>query len=303
MTIQQLNYILEVYNTGSIAMASKNLHVTQSGISQSITKFEKELDIKFFDRTKSGCALTIEGKNLIKDVFQIVNKVEEFQDKVKLQNNILTGNLEIAATASLFMTVLSKTLPLFKSDYPGVELSVSVKNIQNVLSGIKHGMIDLGLCIIDENVKNAGIFTYDTILNGKLYACVSKESPLAKYNTLNSTQMHKYPIVLANGAFMEKQIKKLFREHDPINILFRSNNNEVLKRVVSDNLGISFFVDLGLQNDPYILNGNIVNIPISDFDSEFTYGWVHLADKYISLPEKKFLSYIQTAIEEVYSLN
>ncbi|MBI0580043.1 LysR family transcriptional regulator [Neobacillus cucumis] len=63
MHIEQLEYIVRVAETGSISIAAKDLHISQSGISQSITILEDELDVKLFKRNRRpGTVSTNEGK-------------------------------------------------------------------------------------------------------------------------------------------------------------------------------------------------------------------------------------------------
>lgn len=62
MTIQQLQYILEVSRAGSITQAAKNLFVTQSSISCALGALESELGIRIFDRSWQGVTPTEEGR-------------------------------------------------------------------------------------------------------------------------------------------------------------------------------------------------------------------------------------------------
>ena len=65
MTIQQLQYVLEVYRAGSVSQAAKNLFVGQSSVSVSITNLEKELGYPIFTRSKNGVALTPQGRDVV----------------------------------------------------------------------------------------------------------------------------------------------------------------------------------------------------------------------------------------------
>ncbi|WP_454191220.1 LysR family transcriptional regulator [Paenibacillus sp. Marseille-Q7038] len=48
----------------SFSKAAEELFLTQSAVSQAITKLEKELEISLFYRTSKGVVLTTEGKLL-----------------------------------------------------------------------------------------------------------------------------------------------------------------------------------------------------------------------------------------------
>lgn len=64
MTIQQLRYIIAVVENGSITEAAKKLYISQPSLSNSIKDIEKEAGITIFIRSRSGIALTKEGRSL-----------------------------------------------------------------------------------------------------------------------------------------------------------------------------------------------------------------------------------------------
>lgn len=49
MNFEQLEYLKEVIETKSMSIAAKNLHVTQSAISQSISLLEKEFGVQLLN--------------------------------------------------------------------------------------------------------------------------------------------------------------------------------------------------------------------------------------------------------------
>ena len=54
MTIQQVQYILEVSQTGSISRAASNLFLAQSNLSSAIRSLEQELGFPIFTRSNRG---------------------------------------------------------------------------------------------------------------------------------------------------------------------------------------------------------------------------------------------------------
>ena len=58
MTLQQLRYLIEVAEKGSITEAAKNLYISQPSLSGAIKEIEKESKITIFNRCRAGVALT-----------------------------------------------------------------------------------------------------------------------------------------------------------------------------------------------------------------------------------------------------
>lgn len=65
MTFQQIKYLLEIYRTGSIATAAKNLYLVPSSLSIAINNLEEELDCQIFSRSKKGMVPTPRGLEII----------------------------------------------------------------------------------------------------------------------------------------------------------------------------------------------------------------------------------------------
>lgn len=83
MTFQQLQYILEIARTGTVAGAAKALFISSSSVSISLNALEKELGYPIFTRTQKGLVPTASGSQVLDYADQIcrthalLNKVGE----------------------------------------------------------------------------------------------------------------------------------------------------------------------------------------------------------------------------------
>lgn len=81
MTIQQLQYLLEVSRTGSITKAAKSLYVAQSSVSNAISALEDELGFQIFSRTWQGVAPTKEGQRVLTHAVHIMEHHRQMMEK------------------------------------------------------------------------------------------------------------------------------------------------------------------------------------------------------------------------------
>ena len=79
MTVQQLQYVLEVNKAGSITRAAKNLFVTPSSVSAAITSLEKELGYLIFERSWQGVQLTTIGKQVVNHASYICERLQQIE--------------------------------------------------------------------------------------------------------------------------------------------------------------------------------------------------------------------------------
>ncbi len=80
MTFQQLQNILEIYRCGSISQAAKNMFVSQSSLSVSLSSLESALGFPIFTRNAQGIFPTAEGMQVIEHASRICESYKSLQN-------------------------------------------------------------------------------------------------------------------------------------------------------------------------------------------------------------------------------
>ena len=65
MTLQQLNDVIAIAETGSFNRAAERLYIAQPSLTNAIKELEKELGMILFNRSGKGATLTAEGVNFL----------------------------------------------------------------------------------------------------------------------------------------------------------------------------------------------------------------------------------------------
>ena len=81
MTLQQLRYIIEIVNSGSMSAASEKLFLTQPSLSMTVKELEQELGIEIFLRTNRGISLTNDGVEFLAYARQVVEQVDLLESR------------------------------------------------------------------------------------------------------------------------------------------------------------------------------------------------------------------------------
>ena len=140
-----------------------------------LSKFEKKLDCKLFDRIKNKIYLNENGKKTLEYVNVILNEIELLKKDVKktqsMSNEIIIGSPSPSVTW-YFSSKLRKYLPNMFIDTQIIEQD-NIKKMLDVQS------IDMALSM--ENIKSENIISmpYAEIRH---YLTVHPSHPLAKYN-------------------------------------------------------------------------------------------------------------------------
>ena len=83
MTLQQLKYIIEIVQCGSITMAAQKLYITQPSLSKAVSDLEKEMGITIFCRSNRGVILSEDGAKFLSYARQVVDQAELLEHTYK----------------------------------------------------------------------------------------------------------------------------------------------------------------------------------------------------------------------------
>ncbi len=268
MNFEQLEYLKEVIETKSMSIAAKNLHVTQSAISQSISLLEKEFGVQLFKRSRNGTIPTDEGKLIITKVLEILKKTDELKDEIQSLKSSYIGELKIATVPSVFMTYLPKALSKFKKDFPQIKVTIMEMENKEVMEQVNQNKVDLGLIALFNSIEHKfpeHIVFHSFHSQGTFKVIVPKDSILAFNKELQLMDIKEYPFVIYGRNFYNDLIEDFEQRYGPLNIIFKSTNSEVIKKSVSEGVGISLLSSLMLIDDPYLESGRIISIPLTGY--------------------------------------
>lgn len=77
VTLRQLQYLVAVAESGSFSKAAKICHAEQSTVSQQVRTLEEKLGVELFVRNIMPIRTTSEGKLVVAQAKEILNKVED----------------------------------------------------------------------------------------------------------------------------------------------------------------------------------------------------------------------------------
>ncbi len=98
MNFNQLRYIVEIVETGSISKAASNLFISQPNLSNQITNLENEIGKKIFYRNNRGVTLTSYGVEVYHYAKSIVKQFEIVENKLLTKSN--ENKIKIASFGS-----------------------------------------------------------------------------------------------------------------------------------------------------------------------------------------------------------
>ncbi|QCR31141.1 LysR family transcriptional regulator substrate-binding protein [Lysinibacillus sp. SGAir0095] len=186
----------------------------------------------------------------------------------------------------------------FSKDFPQIKVTIIELENKEVIEEVKENKVDLGLITLFNSVGDRfpeQITFHSLHSQGTFHVIVPKDSPLAFNKELQLMDIKDDPFVIYGKNFYNSLIEDFEKNYGPLNVIFKSTNSEVIKKSVSEGIGISLFSSLMLIDDPYLESGRIISIPLTGYPLNFNllYGGIYSKNRSQSRLVKKFLEYFE----------
>lgn len=296
MTLEQLEYIVEVAKEGSLTKAAQNKHVTLSAISQALSNLEAELGISLFSRSHLGAVPTPEGKIIIKKAFEVLGKVQELWEEAENYTNPLSKELRLATIPGP-LTLLINSASSFKTDYPHLRTQITEKGTQEILEDVLHDKLDFGLIIIHPHLlkKCEGLsLVFEPLFEVKTVLGVTTNSPLAHQPSITPDELRKYPFILYNDHYVKTFVDDFVQAYGPVDILFTSNITDVITNELRHKLAVTIGLDYSFMRDPEIITLEL-DFP---YQQPVYLGWVRSAERHYSHITMSFINRLQNDLKQ-----
>ncbi|WP_407310157.1 LysR family transcriptional regulator [Desulfosporosinus sp. SB140] len=287
MRLEQLIHLVEVAKYKSISLAAEHNYISQPAISSSISKLEDELGTILLKRTTQGVYPTEVGETIINKALGILEEIKEI--KQIANSSILTGHVSVGMIPSMCNKIIPCVIADLKLRQPNIEVDLLEEESIDIFQGIQSGKIDIGGVILTQEIQGKDICS-EELFHDEFLIYVGKKSPLAEKKSVSLEEALKYPIVAYNNEFRNNGgISSILKDYAIPKVSFRFSNFEIIKRVISEGIAISFFPKFMAKDDAYFKTGEVIPIYINDVKLEMTVGLIWSKRFPISLATKEFI--------------
>lgn len=218
MNLLHMKQALVVAKCGSLGKASEELLIAAPNISRSIKELEADLGITIFDRTQNGMKLTPEGEEFLefaKSILGQIDQVENYYKKGHPKKQTFSISVPRASYICEAFAEFSKSL-----SKDAAEIFYKETNSQRTINNMLNHDYKLGIVRYAENydmyfktmLEEKG-FTYELITEFTYKIIMSKDSPLAKLDTISTNDLADYiEIAHADPYVPSMPISKVVKE-------------------------------------------------------------------------------------------
>ncbi|SAL41695.1 LysR family transcriptional regulator [Caballeronia peredens] len=145
METRNLKYFLAVVDAGSVTRAAEVLDIAQPALSQALSRMERDLGVKLFERTRRGAQLTSAGEAIVEDVRLSVARIDAASHRAREIGAQRGGRLTIGFASAALFSLLPRAIAALRAEVPNVELVLKEMSNAEQASALEKGSIDIGL--------------------------------------------------------------------------------------------------------------------------------------------------------------
>jgi DNA-binding transcriptional LysR family regulator len=251
MNIYHLKYFVDAARFQSVSLSAKENLVSHSAVSQAIKSLEAHFEVNLVFHSKRRFQLTPEGELCFTEGQKIISQLADVKDHLQANRHIVRGTLNIWAPQSLIAESIYKSLALFQSKYPQVQVSIKPGAAALVRSAVLSGEAHLGIMIDDghmDQFEHANIKTGDFILickNKKTATLLNEKAEVIVTSREKIEVLH-----------LKKNFKSKFKTELKIKMEVMSWG--VIKNLVEKGFGIGYVPDYCVSHE--LAAGQLVKI-------------------------------------------
>ena len=145
MDLRLLEIFCHVYEERSFSRAAERLGLTQPTISGHIKALEDTFDTQLFDRLGRTIRPTPAGEVLYSNGQRIIEGKERTLEAMRRFLGRLEGRLRLGASTIPGEYLLPSLIGRFREAHPGIQVSLQIRDSQEILNGVLADDFELGL--------------------------------------------------------------------------------------------------------------------------------------------------------------
>lgn len=298
MTLQQLKYVIQIVQYGSITMAAQKLYITQPSLSKAVSELEQEMGITIFLRSNRGVILSEEGTKFLSYARQVVEQAELLEQTYKHNEPIK----RVFAVSSQHYAFSVNAFVALVKEYGQEKYEFSLRELRtnDIIEDVYTQRSELGILFLSN-------FNHEVILRilknkelqfvkeftAKPHVFVSRKNPLAIRKYVTRKDLLLYPRLtydqgINNSFYFSEELHST--DESPKSIIVSDRATLFNLLIGLDGYTISSGI---LSSD---LNGtDIISIPLES-DERMEIGYIHSTDYPLSRLATRYMEHFRTYI-------
>lgn len=250
----QLQYFVEVANTGSFTVAARRIRVVQPTLSSSVKQLEESLGYHVFERVpRRGVRLTRRGRRFYDEANKLLRQADALEKFVRVRDEQLTGTLQLGVYQPLSVFRTPQLLRAFQQLHPDVVVDVSEGSQERLVELLSENRVD---AVVSYSLTEFSRWDVEILTTIKPHAIVGTQNSLASRKSVTLQRLAEEPLVLLDLPYTGAYYQGLFTAQDLTpQVAYRIEGYETVRSMVAEGFGVSVLSHRPQHNHTYVGDG------------------------------------------------
>ena len=198
MTLQQLNYIITIADTGSLSKAAGRLFISPPSLTAAVRDLEAELNVRLFNRTSHGTTLTVDGQAFLPYARNVITEYRSLLDAYghpeKQRQRFAVSTQHYSFAVKAFVEAVSKV------DVAEYELALRETRTLQVITDVATSRSEIGILFLSEangkvvrKLLSQNALRFIPLITCNAYVYLWRGHPLAGHAFITYHDLAPYP--------------------------------------------------------------------------------------------------------------
>src|SRR5919108_6391602 len=196
--LEDLTAVRTIAETGTFTAAARAMKVAQPALSRGISRLERELGGRLFDRLPRHAAPTALGEALASAAARTLAEVERAREEAMAIARGAAGRIRMSSLAG-GIPALARGITRFQHRHPDVALDLRTLDAEAAVLALHEREIDIATLpgsALEPAMRSRRLARWRVVL------AVRPEHPLARRRSVTITQMAEHPLLMLAPEFM-----------------------------------------------------------------------------------------------------
>lgn len=151
MTIEEIQWMTELFRVRKMSKAAENLYVSQPALSQCVQRIENQLGFKLFERSNKGLNPTPKGQLFYEASLRITNTYQQFLYQAELLDRQRLQEITIGMAPFLSYCCSVSILSSLRKRFPEIRFQIREGSTSDLLEAVQRN--DIQLAVINEAAR------------------------------------------------------------------------------------------------------------------------------------------------------
>ena len=125
---EDLQLFMRTAALGSFSNVGREVGLLPGQVAAAVKRLERDLDVRLFARSTRSLRLTAEGEQYLPFAREVLDTLQEAQDRVRRESTQLQGLLQVSAPSDLGRNLLLPWISEFRREHPALHLRLQISD-------------------------------------------------------------------------------------------------------------------------------------------------------------------------------